>query len=247
MKLHLITVLVFVLVFAQRVFPAEDENAVDHIFSLIYNEQYDEAEQALLKPNESLGPFYTDILKIDLCWWEFVQTDKSGKGKELQALIDKFIQVDENSKEAKIRQLIGKSYQIRYELKRYNIIGAALVRSDIKNLLEEIKKQKLSYTQNRLDLLNLYDTLFQYFDSLINPFFSENKRIVRANALATLGNFMNNSDLIVQTLACYFTGKIYLNIEKEPEKGRRCFEMLSEKFPQNAYFSELLIECKNKI
>ncbi len=246
MKLRFFALVIFALVFARPVYSAKSDSIVNHIFKMIYNEQYSQAEIALAKPELQIDSFYADILKIDLYWWEFVKSREKEKSRKLHSIIDKFNSAETNSADGKIRLLIAKSYQIRYELKRYNVIGASLIRSDIKNLLDEIKKEKLYYAENRLELLDLYSSLFGYFDNLINPLFSQSKRNSRTNALASLEKYTADDDLVVQTLACYFLGKIYLNIENEPQKGTDCFTLLSNNFPKNDYFIELLTDCKSK-
>jgi hypothetical protein len=138
------------------------------------------------------------------------------------------------------------SYQLRFEFKRYNIIGAIRLRSEIKNLLEEIKVNELKYSNNRIKLYYLYNALFTYFDNILNPFFSEKIRNERENALRNIEKYTREDDLILSTLASYFLGKIYLNIEKEPEKGNLYFKTLTDRYPQNTVFQELFSESARK-
>ncbi len=246
MKLRFFVTLILALVFSKQGFSEKNDSIVNHIFEMIYNEQYLQAEDALGKSELQIDSFYSDILKIDLYWWEFVKSREKEKSRKLHSIIEKFNRAEVNSVDGKIRLLIAKSYQIRYELKRYNIIGASLIRSDIKTLLDEIKEEKLYYPENRLALLDMYSSLFGYFDNLINPLFSQSRRDSRSTALASLEKYTTDDDLVVQTLACYFLGKIYLNIENDPQKGMDCFVLLSKNFPKNNYFAELLTDCQSK-
>ncbi|HKJ79654.1 MAG TPA: hypothetical protein VKA10_08965 [Prolixibacteraceae bacterium] len=223
------------------------DSTVNHIFKLIYDQQYQKAETELTRVNHKLDSFYADILKIDLYWWEYVKSKDKETTNRLNSMIEHFIDSDSSTTEGKIKQLIGKSYQIRYEFGRYNFIGAAFIRSDIKNLIAEIKQENTQYSRERAKLFDLYNLLFSYFDNLLNPFFAENKRTIRTNSLLLLDEYTADQDLIVKTLACYFVGKIYLNIEKEPLKSKPCFEFLTEKFPKNPLFEELLTDCIKKI
>jgi len=105
----------------------------------------------------------------------------------------------------------------------------------------------LNYPENRLKLFDLYNLLFQYFDNVFNPFFLDSKRNERENALKKIEFFASDDDIIVNTLANYFLGKIYLNIEKEPRKSKVHLEFLLNKYPNNLSIRELLEHCNNKI
>lgn len=247
MRIFRITTAIFIILFVFQDASAQYDSTINHVFKLIYNEQFEEAKQALTESRNIDNSFYADVLKIDLYWWVYVKTKNKEDRNRLTAIIKNFSESTNYSPEGKIRQLIGKSYQIRFEFDRYNIAGAAATRAEIKQLINEIKQENSQYTKERAKLFQLYTLLFQYFDNLINPFFSEHKRIKRATALLLIDDFTNDQDLIVRTLACYFVGKIYLKIEKKPQKGKVCFEFLSKKFPVNSFFKELLIDCNKKI
>jgi hypothetical protein len=66
------------------------------------------------------------------------------------------------------------------------------------------------------------------------------------SALMKIEEYTREDDLIISTLASYFLGKIYLNIEKEPEKGNQHFKTLTERYPQNTIFQELYSESAKK-
>jgi len=247
MMIFRITTAIFLLLFVLRDASAKNDSTINHIFKLIYNEQFAQAEQALSKSQNFNNSFYADVLKIDLYWWKYVNTKEREDRNRITAIMKDFSESTNHSPEGKIKQLIGKSYQIRFEFDRYNLPGAVATRSEIKQLINGIQQENNQYSKERAKLFELYTLLFQYFDNLINPFFSERKRIKRTTALILLDKFTTHQDLIVRTLACYFVGKIYLNIEKEPQKSMPCFEFLVKQFPKNLLFSELLTDCKKKI
>ena len=246
MKLQLIITVSTILVIGNLESIANTDSIANNIFKLIYNEQYKKAEIALEQTTNQLDTFYVDILKIDLYWWEYIKTNKKEENEQLNEQIT-ILEHSDNSPEGKIKQVIAKSYKIRYQLKRYNIIGASIVKSDIKSLLEEIKKDKFKFTNNSLELFYIYDSLFSYFDNFINPFFLDKRRSNRRDAIETIEKFTNSDNLIAQTIAFYFLGKIYLNVENEPEKGSVCFKHLIDQYPQNSIFNTLYVECKKKI
>jgi hypothetical protein len=237
-------VLAFLFFHSKSVYSQQGDSIANKIFALIYNEQYTEAEKTLAQQARLIDPFYADLLKTDLYWWKYVRNQKKEDSGRLKIMLHKLTSSDSTFVNGKIMQLIGKSYQIRYEFKRYNIVGAIFLKSNIKNLLEEIKSEKLEYKENQLKLLYLYDTLFQYFNSWVNPLFADRKYTERENALKRLEQFVTDDDLVVKTLACYFIGKIYLNIEKKPGKGVVCFKQLNNLYPDNKIFIQLLDECK---
>ncbi len=244
MNLRLVLIIMLLIAFGKKTFSENSDSIINAIFKMIYNEEYEQAGVAIAKSYQKVDSFSLGILKIDLCWWEFIKSKNGYKSKELNDLIEGFTNSGSNPEDEKIRRLIASSYQIRLEFKRYNIIRATVLRSEIKELLNEIKKEDLTFSENRLKLLDLYASLFLYFDNLINPLFAESKRTSRANALMSLEKFTTDNDLVVQTMASYFLGKIFLEIEKDSQKGKCCFELLSTNFPHNSLFIELLENCK---
>lgn len=223
------------------------EKVIDDVFRLIYNQQFSEADSLLEIEQDKIEPFYADILTIDLNWWRHVLYPSEFNAQQFNSLLKSMEQEKTNTPEKKIKHLVWLSYQLRFEFKRYNIIGAIRLRSEIKNLLEEIKVNELNYSNNRIKLYHLYDALFTYFDNILNPFFSEKIRNERENALVNIEKYTREDDLILSTLSSYFLGKIYLNIEKKPKKGNLHFKTLTDRYPQNTVFQELFSESIRKI
>lgn len=220
---------------------------VKTIFSMIYNQQFSEADSMLKNAAGDFDNFYYDILKLDLYYWEYSVESTTEKSDQLKQYLADFSSKEDSTINTRLKELIFLSYSVRYELKRFNIPGAVILRSKIKNLLAEINRKTLDYPENRMKLFDLYNLLFQYFDNVFNPFFLDSKRNERKNALKKIEIFASDDDLIVNTLANYFLGKIYLNIEKEPRKSKVHLEFLLNKYPNNLSIRELLDHCNNKI
>lgn len=234
-------VVIFIIAVAKFSFSAEKDSIVNKVFKLIYNEKYLEAHNEISANHTMLDYFYADILKMDLLWWEFVQSNNNGnKQVDFVSFMEKFEHAQANSSELKLRQLIKNSYQIRYELKCYNFIKVINTRSTLKKLLSEITSEEFILPKDGIKLLELYKTLFIYFDNLINPLFNKNKRQIRTSALAQINQFSKDDNLIIRTLSLYFLGKIYLNIEKEQDLGIRCFTELSDYYPNNSLFKDII-------
>jgi len=220
---------------------------VETVFTMIYNQQFSEADSMLKNAVGDFDNFYYDILKLDLYYWEYSVESTTKKSDQLKQYLADFYSKEDSTINTRLKELIFLSYSVRYELKRFNIPGAVILRSKIKNLLTEINRQALNYPENRLKLFDLYNLLFQYFDNVFNPFFLDSKRNERENALKKIEFFASDDDIIVNTLANYFLGKIYLNIEKEPRKSKVHLEFLLNKYPNNLSIRELLEHCNNKI
>lgn len=221
------------------VFSHRNETVTDAIFTYIYNQQFQKADSMLQAQNGQMDAFYFDVLTIDLYWWKHILFPSEIDSRQINVIIKTMEQENTDTPDKKIKHLVWLSYQLRFELKRYNIIGAIRLRFEIKKLLEEIETSELNYSKNRIKLYHLYNSLFRYLNNILNPLFSEDIRNERKSALLEIEGYTREDDLIISTLSGYFLGKIYLNIEKEPEKGKACFKLLSERFPQNELFATL--------
>jgi hypothetical protein len=241
MRIISFAILIFIIAVSKTSFSTEKDSIINKVFVLIYNEKYIEAHNEISANQTILGNFYSDVLEIDLLWWEFVQLDQNNdKQKEFISFLEKFDSAFENNSELKLRQLIKNSYLIRYELKSYHIIGAINTRTTLKTLLDEITPEELIFLENKIKLLRLYKTLFNYFNNLINPLFNKNKRKMRTDALVQISHFSKDNDIIIKTLSLYFLGQIYLNIEKDQDLGIRCFAELSGYYTNNTLFKEVI-------
>ena len=63
---------VIFLISVQQVGSANEKDAVvQHIFTLIYNQQFTEAEKTLNLQSTKLEPFWHHVLNLDLLWWKY--------------------------------------------------------------------------------------------------------------------------------------------------------------------------------
>lgn len=218
---------------------SEKDITVQQIFTLIYNQQFAEAEKVLESNKTQIDPFYHNILKLDLFWWKYSLSKSKQDAKILNEVLQEFDNTNQNTREAKINKLIRSSYEMRYEIKRYNFLGALIIRSDVRKQIELIKKDDLSFLGDRRNLFEFYLTLFDYFDESLNPFSFGSKSDKYLQSLSNLEKYSQNGDLILSTMAHYFLGRIYTKVEKQPEKGQVHFKVLSKRFPENRLFREL--------
>jgi hypothetical protein len=220
-------------------FSNENDSTLTSIFTLIYNQQFPEAEKELEKNNTGLEPFYYNILKLDLFWWKYSLTRSKEDAKALKDVLEKLDKSDKNTGEEMVNELIQTSYQMRYEVKRYNLIGALIIRSDVRKQIDVLKNEDLAFLGDRQKLFDFYLVLIDYFDESMNPFLFGKKTEEYAKSLLTLENYSREDDLILSTMAHYFLGRIYTKVEKQPEKGRIHFKILAHRFPENTLFYQL--------
>ena len=235
-----ITVIAFFLFsMHQNAFTSEPDSTVQIIFTLIYNQQFSEAEKALALHSPQLEPFYYNILQLDLYWWKYSLSRSKDDAKALNNLMDHYNKNSANKHEVVINELIRLSYQMRYEIKRYNLVGALFLRSEARSKIETLKQNDLSFLGDRQNLFELHVSLFDYFDTAINPFSFGRKSESYSTSLLKLEKYSLDNDLILSTMAHYFLGRIYMKVEKLPEKGMAHFKILSQRFPENHLFKQL--------
>ncbi len=220
-------------------YSTEKDSTVENIFTLIYNQQFTEAEKALDQNKSNVEPFYFNILNLDLYWWKYSLSRSKEDANNLNEVLEIFQNSSSNKAENQIDGLIRTSYQMRYEMKRYNIIGALIIRSDVRKQIEVIKDEDLSFLGDRKKLFDFYLVLLDYFDESINPFSFGKKSDKYSKSIFTLEKFSNDNDLILSTMAHYFLGRIYTKVEKQPEKGQVHFKILAYRFPKNSLFDQL--------
>ncbi len=216
---------------------AQPDSTVKHIFTLIYSQQFEQAEAALTSQNEKLDPFYALVLNIDLQWWKYSLSRSKEDAQKLKSVLLE-IEGQEGVEQDKIKTLIRKSYELRYERKRYNLIKAMFIRNEINELLAELNQGQIPLSGEQLKLFNLYVSMFRYFE-FINPLSVFGKSDKRLRPLNEMEVFASENDWIVSTLAHYFLGRIYLKVEGNQEKGQEHFRLLAMRFPQNNLFREI--------
>lgn len=85
-------------------------SAIDTIFTLIYNQQYEKADSLLIASNDQFDAFYSDILKMDLYWWRYVTISSNNELQQLNQLLKDFNLPGRNKLDFKLKELITLSY-----------------------------------------------------------------------------------------------------------------------------------------
>jgi len=216
------------------------------IFRLIYNQQYDSARILLNKNANEPDRFYRTVLEIDLSYWENVTGTDNPDYPTFEKTLQKYDSYTSGSQEDKIISLVVLSYQLRYEFKRLSLFSAIQTRKKTLDLYDELKQNKIDLNKNQTEIFDLYNALLQYFNHYPGKYISKQSRQETETAIREMELLTHSESEMTKTLGSYFLGKIYLQYEKEAEKGIRLFEYLSDNYPHNSKFPEYLEACKAK-
>ncbi len=214
------------------------------IFRQIYNQQYDSA-RILLNENEP-DRFYRTVLEIDLSYWENVTGTDKPDYPAFEKTLQKYDSYASGSQEDKVVSLVVLSYQLRYEFKRRSLFSALQTRKKTLELYDELKQSEIKLNKNQAEIFDLYNALLLYFNHYPGKYLSKKSRQQTQTTLEKMEFLTHSKSEMTKTLSSYFLGKIYLQYEKEAEKGIRLFEYLSRQYPHNSKFPEYLEACSEE-
>ena len=199
----------------------------------------EEAEQILNSEQNQINSFYFQILKLDLFWWKYSLSRTKTDAQIFKEVLTNFATIPENNQKEKINELIRSSYQMRFEIKRNNFIGALRIRYLVRKQIESIKSEKIILNNEEQKIFDLYVILFQYFENVINPLSLKSKSQKLSNSLLLLEKHALEDEFISATLAHYFLGRTYIKVENNFEKGAVHFRILERQFPKNKLFRDI--------
>jgi len=225
----------------------EKDSLINRIFNCTYNQEFKAAELLLQNNKAKIDELYFMVLSVDLSYWKNVTGTDHSNYKEFENTLEKFKPEIPETFHQKVIQLILLSYQLRYELKRYKIFKALFTLNKTKLVYTKLQTDEQIQNFKYPELLELYNSMFSYFDNYLNPFSGESSKERCNQAIVSMEKLTHSEQNIVKTLANYFLGKTYLNYTKEPEKGIANFSVLSQQYPNNKNFVELKAECENKL
>lgn len=225
---------------------SKQDSLVNLIFNLAYNMNYEQAEILLNENKNNIDEFYFAVLEIDMSYWENVTGTDNTNHKAFETTLKKYSIEEAVNFNQKGIQLIELSYQLRYELKRFKLFSAISTHKKTKLLFDEIKQDPRIQTSANPELFELYNSMFLYFSNYLKPFGGKSADKKCQQAIDTMKTLANSDRLMTKTLASYILGRTYIKYENKPERGIPYFQFLSDYFPGNTKFPELLIECQNK-
>lgn len=226
---------------------AKQDSLVNQIFNLAYNMQYQEAERLLKENKNNIDSFYFAVLEIDMSYWKNVTGTKQPNYDAFEITLEKYTHEQAFTFKQKGIQLIQLSYQLRYELKRFQLFSAISSHKKTKVIFYELKDIPQLQHLDNADLFELYSSMFLYFSNYIKPFGGKSKAVNCKLAIASMENLAKSNRLMTRTISAYFLGRTYLKYENTPKLGIVHFKNLSKMYPGNTKFPELLKECEEKV
>lgn len=236
MKKFILQILFLASLFQSANAAAQTNEQITRVFTLIYNARFNEAEIMLKNAEFQTEPFYYQVLKLDLFWWKYSISKLKTDEEKLKSILNWFSGQNKNSKYSEINKLIWLSYKMRFEVKRKNYVKAFLLKGEVADQLEVVRKNRVSLPEGEKKLLSVFTLLLQYTDEAGSVFGKDSEKQA---CVEKLQQFAADSDWIVSSEAHYFLGRIYTKMEKSQQKGRVHFQTLSQRFPQNRLFADL--------
>jgi len=176
MQLRLTLSILFLVLFTLESFSTQSDSAADRIFSLIYNQQFTEAEKLLEASRMELDPFYFSVLKLDLYWWKYSLSRSKTDAEKLNVLLDQLAETPENKPTQKICELIILSYKMRFEVKRKNYLKAFILKGEVADQLDVVQNNPATLPDGEQKLLAVFTLLLQYSDEAGSVFGSNSKK-----------------------------------------------------------------------
>jgi hypothetical protein len=225
---------------------ANTENpAVTEVFSLIYNQQFEKADSVLKVRKPEISEFFETFLTLDLHYWKCTTLDTKEEYKRFEEILRTSMPEDTGSELNTLKSMVVYIYSLRYYYKNLQLVRFNIALMKMKNLEKKIDAEILDAYGKGAELMKIYYSMYTYFISKLRSFPLIPKNTPSAD-LALLKQKCQDKGLIINTLAHYFVGKIYLQFEKDPKQALFYFDILTQRFPGNEKFRELARECRGK-
>ena len=220
----------------------ENKNDIDTIFFHIYNQQFNKAELELNQSKNKLKPLSYNLLTTDLIWWKTLSSNNEGDFEILENdLTEKLSNVEKLSSQNNLDELLYLNYLLRL---------TAINNQPFRMLNYFIRINKFIETFDNSDLSVEEQNIFDIFKAVFNV--SKSKVLIigagfKNDNIKILKGYQESSSLINKTIACYFLGKIYFEIEKSPEYAVEYYSKLCHLYPNNMIFKNELLAVQLKI
>jgi hypothetical protein len=243
MRFGLFSFIFLVLIFGKT--QAQD-SLINRIFHLAYNQEYELADSLLQTNKSNIDVLYFAVLEMDMSYWKNVTGTHEPNYSAFEKTLLKYDSETAETLNQKGIQLIQLSYQLRYEMKRYKFINAAFTYNKTKIVFDELVDHSRWQEFDQPELIELYNNMFRYYENDWKPFKGKSRELKCQQALLNIESLTLSQNEIVNTMASYFLAKTYLKYEKQPQKGIPYFLKLTNLYPNNRMFLELLEECRNE-
>ena len=236
----------FLFSLASSGFANKTDSIAGTIFTLIYQHDLQAAERLLEAEKPQLDEFYFLLLNLDLHWWKYRIIDTKKDAQAIDALIESIDSDKAQTNWQKIQQLLVKSYKLRYDKTRLSFISMLSTRSDMKELVDQIKLSELPLKGEELKLFEAYVIMFKYIED-INFIGGQDNSEERTKLLDRMEEFAAEDNVMLSTVSRFFLARMYQKVEKRPETGLSHYKILTAQFPSNKTFATYRKECEDKI
>lgn len=220
----------------------EIDNEIDSIFFHIYNQQFNKAEKELNLSKNWLKPFTFNLLTTDLKWWKTISSNNE-VGFEIfeKELSEKLSKVENLANQNNFDELLYLNYLLRL---------AAIENQPLRMISYFLRINKFIESFNNSALPREEQDTYQIFKAVFNV--SKSKVLIIGSGLKNenikiIQGYKDSSNLVNKTIACYFLGKIYLEIEKSPENAIEYYSKLCQLYPNNMIFKNELVSIQLKM
>lgn len=221
---------------------SNDSLSYDRIFSLIYNQQFDEARAELSREDTMLDILHYQLLLLDLYWWEAITSNSSNDFSQLKAELHKTSHHKEYDLERqKLMELIRLSYAFRIAATKSHMIASMIYFTRINVIIEQAEPAKLTFEQQEI---------FWLYTALINigkSYFNFGSRKMREENIEFLISKLNSPINSHRTIANYFLSKIYADMEMNFVEALGYCEELCRLYPDNTVFINNLKYYREKV
>ena len=227
-------------------FAGKTDSIATSVFTLIYHEELEAAEQELIIQKNNLDEFYYLLLNLDLHWWKYRTERTKQNTKKLEILLQQQDETLAKNHQQKIHLLLLKSYQLRYEKRKLNLVGMLTTRAEMRSLINEIVPGDISGSADEQKLLEVYIIMFEYIED-VSFLSSQINSEQRLEKLIRMEEFASDNNEMLNTISRFFLARMYQKIENQPATGLKHFKILTTRYPGNSTFAEYQKECERKI
>lgn len=218
-----------------------DSEVFNKIFRHIYNQNFDSATSTLIYSVNDLDELNYKILELDLLWWKAISKNQENDLLNFENILSRnFKDIIDRKNQNKFEKLIYYSYSFRLSVIKNHQLSIVADLIKINHIIEQIEKEKL-IGESRV-IFEIYKAIFNIGKSS----FLFNYSKLRDAGIKVLESNVNSTDIVYQTISGYFLSKIYMEIDKTPEKARIYCEQLCKLYPGNKIFASNLEKCKFK-
>jgi hypothetical protein len=221
---------------------ANNENeSLNRVFKLIYNQKFDSAMSELFISRNNLNPLKYKMLELDLYWWKALSSNSENDLNHFENILAKHFSGALNQNDSdKLGELICLSYSFRLSAIKNHYFSMMLNMIKMNKIVKQVEIDKMPGEER--EIFMIYTAVFNIGKSKL---FFNNPRLYN-ESIKVLERNITSINLVYQTISNYFLSKIYIEIEKVPAKAKVYCERLCKMYPGNEIFAHNLDLCKSR-